>query len=354
MIHSERATPLPFQASQANSESPRNAYELIKLELGYWLQDRMDVQDDTVSDDEQLLEACRIIFASEPLTRNEHPPSSWLRELLMSSEVISSQARLGPIRTQAESCLRHLRVNGKDNMFEDCPLEKQLLEFVKARTILGLTATTEEMRVEACKIIARMEESSTMPSEHIANFYLRLIYRNTSWLSSFCQRAGLKPVDDSDVSGAGNAPANSSIQGYSQLDPELADYANNYRATKGSYPSDAELRRHATCVVHQCQDAWKQTAANNSAWLNAFKQRHFEKENKGGQGSSTLSIVSRNWEPPSVSKQTHFFVNASCYRRLAWDLDRFVAAAMSSNNPNRHVPTDEELKHQARCILYDE
>ncbi|CAN8103056.1 unnamed protein product [Discula destructiva] len=366
MIHGERATPLPFQASQTNSESPRNAYELIKLELAYWLQDRMDEAGGKVSDDDQVLEACRIIYASEVLSQNEHPPPSWLRALFMSSssEDISRRARMGPIRSQAESCLRHLRVNGKDNIFEDCPLEQQLDDFVKARTILGLTATNEELRVEACKIIARMEESSIIPSEHIANLFLRLICKDTSWLSGFRQRVGLDPTDDSAAPLPGKGPIDSSIHGYSQLDPELADFAKNYKATTGTYPSDEELRKHASCVVHQCQDDWKHTAANNAIWLNAFKERHFEKESQidstdlmqnqedaivpGVSSASTIVVQ------PSFAKHSHFFLNASCYRRLAWDLERFVAAAMSPNNPNRHVPTDEELKHQARCILYDD
>lgn len=158
--------------------------------------------------------------------------------------------------------------------------------------------------------------------------------------------------------------ATASFQGYSQLDPELADFAKTHRETCGAYPSDDELRKHASCVVHQGQTDWKTTAANNAAWLTAFKQRHFEREAGGPIDGTTppppptaISSANNNAlnlaEQPSF-KQSQFFLNGSCYRRLAWDLDRFVAAAMSPNNPNRHVPTDEELKHQARCILYDE
>lgn len=317
-------------------------------------------------DDDYILEACRIIYASELLSKSEHPPPSWLRDLCLSSEEISRRARLGPIRSQAESCLRHLRVNGKDNMFEDCPLEKQLTEFVKARTILGLTASDEELKVEACKIVARMEESSNMPIEHIANFYLRLIHSNRSWLSSFRQRVGLSPgpVENLAAFVPRTDAVNTSVQGYSQLDPELADFANNHRATTGAYPSDDELRKHASCVVYQCQDDRKQTAANNTTWLNAFKQRHFGQEARiettNPPQSMTNSLLANVCNVPSVEeqentwRQSHYFTNMSCYRRLAYDLDRFVKASMSPNNPNRHVPTDEELKHQARFIVYDE
>jgi len=48
-----------------------------------------------------------------------------------------------------------------------------------------------------------------------------------------------------------------------------------------------------------------------------------------------------------------FFNDANCYRRLARELGRWVASVTSPNNPNCHVPTDEEIQHQARWILYD-
>lgn len=392
MIHDERATPLPFQASLGNSESPCNAYDLIKLELAYWLQDRIDMAETPTSDDEILLEACRIIYASEGLSKHESTTqASWLRDLLMSSEEASLRARMGPIRGQAESCLRQLRVNGKDNVFEDCPLEKQLIEFVRARALLGLTATNEELQVEACNIVGRMEESSILPSEHIANFYLRLIYRDPVWLSIFRQRAGLLPTDDA-AGASEKGPVRASIHNYTQLEPELAEFARHYRSTTGAYPSDDELRKHARYVVYKCQDNWQRTAANNVSWLRAFKQRHFETDTGDAQASpnfnnsphdsarlfiagvgtfghqtsaspavnsgvistpiDTTAPAGRKKSP--MVKQSHFFVNASCYRRLAWELDRFVTATMSANNPNQHVPTDEELKHQARWILYDE
>jgi len=42
------------------------------------------------------------------------------------------------------------------------------------------------------------------------------------------------------------------------------------------------------------------------------------------------------------------------FRHLTKELYRFVAMCMSPNNPNRHVPTDEELQYQARWVDYDE
>lgn len=391
LIPDERSTPLPFKASQGTSESPRNAYELIKLELAYWLEGQTDVAGTKSCGEEILLEVCRIIYAAEALSKNDSTsPSSWFRDLFTSSKDPALQARMGPIRTQAEGCLLQLRVNGKDNIFEECPLEKQLVEFIKARTLLGLTATNEELQVEACNIVGRMEESSILPQENIANLYLRLIYRDTTWLASFRQRAGLPPKDES-VGSTVKVPITASIQQYTHLETELEDFSNHYWATMGAYPSDEELQKHARCVVYKCQDGWQQTAANNADWLRSFKLRHFQSDiqdhtppsnnnslfnsaaglsgtgvddlanqKSAGAAMKGTALAQLGADSPtsrlqsSLFKQNNFFLNPSCYRRLAWELGRFVTAAMSPNNPNQHVPTDEELKHQARWIQYDE
>lgn len=60
--------------------------------------------------------------------------------------------------------------------------------------------------------------------------------------------------------------------------------------------------------------------------------------------------------PATVAGQVgaFFLTDANCYRRLFRELTRFVSSAMSPNNPNCHVPTDAEIQHQARCIIFDE
>lgn len=229
---------------------------------------------------------------------------------------------MGPLRSQAESCLSQLRVIGKDSIFEDCPMEKQLAEFVKARTMLGLTTTDGELQVEACNAVGRMEESSVMPSEDIANLLLRLIHKDSSWLSSFRQRAGLPAAGASlaskesgqspqEISGTSDSPLN-------MVDSLISNTGNPLGGTSNL------------------------VSASNSARGTPFFGP-----------SNTASPAG----PPSanVAKWSHWFMNGSgCYRQLARELSRFVASATSPNNPNQHVPTDQELQHQARWILYDE
>ncbi|KAF4960826.1 hypothetical protein FGADI_659 [Fusarium gaditjirri] len=60
--------------------------------------------------------------------------------------------------------------------------------------------------------------------------------------------------------------------------------------------------------------------------------------------------------PATVAGQAgaFFLTDANCYRRLFRELKRFVTSMMSPNNPNCHVPSDAEIQHQARYIIFDD
>lgn len=375
LINNERATPLPYQASHRPADSPRSAYELIKIELTGYLQ---NMAGPTPSEGQMQHEACRIIYALEASSRSGlGSRASWLRDLLMSSDKIQRRAQLGPIRGIAENCQGQLKINGKYNIFDDCPLENQLIEFVKARTLLGLTVTDDELQAEACNILNRMEESSILRSEEVANFMLRLVQKDQSWLCSFRRRADL---------------------------PDSADSMESKGENSVDMPSDDELRRQARCVVHKYQDSWGQTAADNLAWLNAFKQRQSQQHNNqasppnsdspptthelstsGANAAETLfspfnpglaissgltttsSIIRTDTNSPvnievpqtyatgASGRNLHLLLNgAGNYPQVVKQLVRYVASCMSSNNPAQHTPTDEEIRHQARWIMYDE
>ncbi|KAK3940670.1 hypothetical protein QBC46DRAFT_341340 [Diplogelasinospora grovesii] len=415
LIHDERNTPYPFEATQGSPESARNAYELIKGELMFYIHNEHEDKGRMPTDEQLQLEACRIIFGSEVLSKQMIPSNntpSWLRDLILcSSEQVAQQARLAPIRSQLDSGQAQLKINGKDNIFEDDPMEVELHEYVKARRLLGLTAMDSELQVEACNIIGRMEESSNHPSDEVANFLLRLIYSSTKWLADFRQRAVLPRSEDlADEAKRSKDPntIDSTIHNYSRLESELAEYVRNQRSM-GIEPSDAALQKQARIIIYEFDDGWNQTAADNIDWLNAFKQRHvstdptaaamaitspltissvtksnnnnnylsrsllplFLPSTSGNIGSQSglcsrlgsMSSVgegsgggggSRTTSPSAVKIGVHFLNDANCYRRLARELGRYVASVMSPNNPNCHVPSDEELQHQARWILYDD
>lgn len=381
MIHHERKSPLPYNAGQSPPESPRNAYELIKLELAYFGSNFWDLHGRSPSDEDMMLEGCRIIFASELLSlQGIATQVSWLRDLIMSKDSIVKTARFGPLRGAAENRLQTLKINGKDNLFEECPMERQLHEYVKAKQLLGLTTMDDELQEEARKIVGRVEEVCTHPSEAVANWLLRLITSSTEWLAAFRRRAHLPRSEDVQHKSIRSKDPNSidsTIHNYSRLESELVAFLKQQRS-RGREPTDEELQRQARITIYEFDDGWNQTVADNHEWLAAFRQRNAPDQTTSPASKGAGATMSKSAEEASASlpcfaanpfsefqsrldengnhhRSFQYFLNdANCYRRLEKELKRWVTSTMSKNNPNRHVPTDEELQYQARWILYDE
>ncbi|KAF7559408.1 hypothetical protein G7046_g4730 [Stylonectria norvegica] len=386
LIHHERTSPFPYEASHSPPETPRNAYELIKLEMAYFMANHQEQYGRDPTDEEMMVEGCRIIFASELLSiRGIATQPSWLRDVIMSKKTKAEQARFGPLRGAAENRLAVLKINGKDNLFEECPMEFQLHEFVKAKRLLGLTAMDDELQEEACRIVGRVEEVSTHPSDAVANWLLRLAISSTDWLAPFRRRAHLprsEDVKDEIFRSTDPSLIDSTIHSYSRLERELGDYLSTQRSI-GLEPSDEDLQKQARLIIYEFDDGWNQTAADNVIWLEAFKVRHplavevpstsesspafsfqqsaqstvsgtFTKSTtKSPNGLVTLACPSELFS--KTSRAGPFFLNdANCYKRLTKELKRFTMSAMSANNPSQHTPTDLELQHQARWILYDD
>lgn len=387
LIHDERNSPLPFKACESPSATPNNAYALIKYELRYWAANFAVDHQRQPTDEELQEEACSIIYGCELRVNNlDQQPESWLRDLIVSNLSIATAAMFRPT-SHMEGRMSHLRINSKKSIFESCDLERDLHDFVKARQLLGLTALDNELQEEACKIIGRMEEKSGLPCEGIANWLLRLIFSDTQWLAEFRKRAHLPRTEDIvDVFQRSKDPKtiDSTIHNYSRLDNELGEYLQLQRAI-GIEPTNANLQRQARIIIYENDDDWNQTAADDAEWLSSFRDRHparvsgiapstssnspagytagSQQAQAGGLTASPVTPVSTaNILTATPIGRLHqdfmpgpYFLNdANCYRRLAKDLKRFAAATMSANNPSRHVPTDEELQHQARWIVYDD
>ncbi|KAF9870299.1 C2H2 type zinc finger domain-containing protein [Colletotrichum karsti] len=394
LIDNERNTPYPYKASGAPAETPRSAYELIKMELAYFMQNHHDKTGRMPSEEEMQLEACRIIFASEVLSIREISyPFSWLRDVIMSSDEIMRQAKFGPLRSQIENRLSTLKINGKDNLFEACPLENQLHEFVRAKRLLGLTAMDEELQEEACKIVGRIEEVSTTPSDFIANWLVKMIYTGTGWLANFRQRAHLPRTEDivnANERSTDLTKVDSTIHNYSRLERSLADYMNSQRAM-GIEPSDADLQRQARIIIYEFDDGWNQTAAdaNNAEWLQRFKRDAGIAKDPGpglpvgdswslsqggsgfappyafprgdmapfSDGSAGVPVRDLRFDTDSAVLNTYLQTFKTryakpatifCARELEDGLIRFVESDMSITG---RFPEDDAIRAQARLIL---
>ncbi|RSL96139.1 hypothetical protein CEP52_011621 [Fusarium oligoseptatum] len=304
LIHYERNSPWPFTTQQGLTGSPASAFELIKVELEYFNANYTNARHCPPPDEELLYESCCIIFGAEILYKDSSTSEpSWLRDLLMSSEEVVKQARIRPMKSAAKSRITELRINGKDDIFQACPMEERLQRYVEIPKLLALRVEDDELQREACAVVQAMNESLRNPSVMFVNFLTGLIFGSTKWLIPFRQRAGLtEETATSIVVDTGVGP------------PVVADLV----------PSIEPL---PLTMEHQSPpETWEMT--NSSA----------EKLNTSG-----------------IEVPASFHLNdANCYRRLGRELTRFVMSTMSSRNPKSHVPTDDELQHQARWIMFDE
>jgi hypothetical protein len=363
LIDNERNSPLPFQASKRSSASPRNCYELLKGELAYCIATSQEKGGGIPSDEQLQFEACRVIFGAEIFSKkSSSAASSWLRDLLMSSEQVTKQAQLTPIKNDERQWMASLEIIGKAHIFDDEPMEKQLHDLVKTKSSLGLTALDSELQAEACNILSRLEQSSGSPCEEVYSFLVRLICQSTNWLAAFRQRAHLprsEEILNENLRPKDSAQIDITIHNEKRLEAELAEYVQ-VKTSAGVMPDDADLQRQARMIIYGVDDGWNQTVADQAAWLADFKQRHLRQSavsNTSSQnlGSTTAGTTQHNSASAAAPiRLGAFYLNdANCYRRLERELSRYVASSMSSKNPNQHVPSDEELQHQARWILFD-
>ncbi|KAK4231323.1 homeobox protein 4 [Podospora fimiseda] len=405
LIHDERNSPDPFEASQPLT-SAVNAFELFKIDLIAYIDDCREKTGQMPSDHELLNEACNLIRRADKASRPcLGSTESWLKDLIL----VSSQNSPSTGRSEELKSCQQLKINGKGNIFELDPMELELEVYVKARRLLGLTAMDNELQNEACNIIRRMDEASNYPTEEVVQFFMRLVNSSTSWLAAFRQRACLPRSEDiKDTYQRCKNPnlIDNTIHNPTRLEFELAEYVKDQKAL-GIETTDADLQRQARVLIYEKDDGWNQTAADDPRWLAAFKERHVfgnpamqgntplpltheglcpdlwakslqlqlstNTNRYSAQGSTSSSSISSSSISPTTSMSmsmsmstpplqprtkssvpANLLCDINCYNRLATELKSFVASCVAPHNPKRHVPTDAELQHQARWIIYED
>ncbi|KAF4127025.1 Homeobox domain [Geosmithia morbida] len=398
MIAQERTAPFPFAASKTPVESPRSAYELIKLELLIFVDMYYDRTGRIPSSDELQFDACRVIFTAEVPSysreQEEHP--SWLRDLVFSSDSVVRKARLNPLRPAAESRLSFLGVIGKKGPFDSCPLEAQLVEFVEERRRQGADEITpHQLQAEACRLMHLADRLwPSAPADIPATWLMGLAKSCTGWLDLFRVRVGLIPPFERPERPTpcimDTSALDSVLNNYNILDDKLI----RRMEARSMDPTNSELRQQMlSCIMSEFDDEtdaeWKRAAAANDAWLARFKRRHFawsgmytppayEQDASlhaaaaAAASSSSPSVLvaqgSSQYQPLAstaanmtacgnierILKAPYFLNEPNFDRWVPRELARWVAATMSPNNPNQHVPTDEELQNQSRWIMYEE
>ncbi|CAH0055648.1 unnamed protein product [Clonostachys solani] len=291
---------LAFHDSARPPETPVSAFDLLMLELEHYWINCLNTEHREPSYRELQYEACCIIFGSELLCPVPVVPRpSWLRDLLMSSEDISQRARLRPVKDSSKFRITQLQIHGKDNIFQDCGLEMELQKYIETFVLLELIIENSELQSEAGRIALKFGEASSIHSEIFIPFLNSLISGSTGWLEAFRQRAGLLPVESASLSA---------------MNP--------------------------TCTLDS----------------QVFLERPFletpadlTNETHESEGALVSPSQATNAKAPSS-----FLNDSNCYRRLSRELSRYVASTTSSRNPAQHIPSDEELRHHARWIMFQD
>ncbi|UPK97539.1 hypothetical protein LCI18_008474 [Fusarium solani-melongenae] len=337
LIGSESQTPFPFRASVAPPDSPRNAYELIHLELTHFIQK----QDGIPESDVLQLEGCRTILVAEGLMRgdahDEAEAGSWLRDIFFSNNDISQRARFSPLRSKAESCLAVPKLHGQRQLFDGCPLEAQLRNFMLDSVWSGQAIPSDaELRAEACRIVSELGSCFTVLLEDaVATWLMALIESAQGWLSAFRMRFQTEvnirtPSDGQNAFFGGLCVTAHSLQDVMQPTSSIT----------------AEPIRHFSNGQDFCGRQQGSPTDNISVARDNILRRQSR--------TSTTAQSPQDHRPSWIKANLYFLNDANYHRWLGRELGRWVLSTTSLNNPNSHIPSDEELRHQARCILYDD
>ncbi|VUC35842.1 unnamed protein product [Clonostachys rosea] len=326
LIHLESASPYPFTAAKGSPESPTSAYELLKAEIQYFILDYLDGNGSMPTDEELLYQGCCVIFDSDLLIPDELVSSSisWLRDLLLSSDEISQRAQTRLIKGKQKSRLTPLKIAGKATIFQDCLLELQLQNFVQQQKHQNLVLDEESLQKEACNIVENAEALSPTPSNIFKHFLQRAILGSSTWIDPFKARSNALVMDE----------------GLNSLEPDPSPLGMSTCARPGAedlhldhFKSHNQLRLPSD----------GSSAPHKTPRMSSGRAKSRPEEQIAGHDDDV-------W----LTSMPFFLSGESSYLRLSKDLSRFVAASVSSHNPKRHVPTDEELRHQARWIVYDD
>ncbi|KAH6676930.1 hypothetical protein F5X68DRAFT_173877 [Plectosphaerella plurivora] len=325
LIHYERMSPFPISSVRGSPDTPISAYELLKLELEYFTHDCLGTRGMLPTDDELQYDGCSIIYGADMLSVNPATSApSWLRDIFLCSDK-AKEARLLPLPQIARTRLSQLKINGKDNIFDDCDLELELCRLVTMQSSVGVDMSDYQLQEQAANVVSYFEANSPRPSKHFSDFILRLILGSVEWLFPFKQRRWQLFAQ-----GKGKG-----LEDALDLSNELPDQ----HLTSPPLQTDLTISQDGMGGL------------SSSAML-------------PGTVPSAVAVAQHDdFVPSFVNEPSQLYRNAGApfllndhnsYTRLTAGLARFVTTTMSPNNPNRHVPTDEELQYQARWMWYNE
>lgn len=274
LIHDERNTMQPFEASKEYADSETTLEDLVKLGLVDFINDYV-VHGNVPTDEGLLEEGRRIILKAEAMEKKPFDAEdSWFKDLIMLSGKHPRHSESDKLQQLAGAGIKSQNPTNLDTI--QCSKQRELMRYVHTRQALGLTPTDSELKGQASKILDGIETTSNFKCTGAVSWFKYLVVSEPNWLAEFRRRAGLPRSSEMAVEHIRSTDENSidnSIHNFARLENELKEYVRLQLAA-GITPTDADLQRKARLIIYQSDDAWNSTAADDPALLYIFKRQN--------------------------------------------------------------------------------
>jgi len=336
LIHDERNSMNPFEASKENAEDEKTLEDLVKIGLVEYIHDQV-IKGGVPTDADLLREARTIIRRADQFHIGANLPQvSWFRDLIMLHGFPEDDAgccdKFDPLSLPERlDRITQLAPHDTTNLHSiSCPKERALVAFTKSKQMLGLTATDRELQVECTKILDDVEATSNIRAKGAIGWFKWLVSSETCWLRDFRRRANLPRSSEmamEHIRSKDDKSIDYSILNFARLENELKDWCR-FQLALGNKPSDSDIQRQARLIVYKNDDPWNQTAADDPATLHLFKRQNGLAP-KDENGASNMDL-------PTLSEATEPSMNAPSPKTIHWDLGQIAIGFSSRNNSGQN------------------
>ncbi|KXH58683.1 hypothetical protein CSAL01_11381 [Colletotrichum salicis] len=357
-----------------------NAHQLLKEEIALYIQNHFDKEGDFPCDQDLCRLVQSVIQAAERIWgTSPSAPSSWLRDILIPANLVELDGEVdigNPHHIQSP-----LSLDSGEGIFENCPLEDQLRRFVRMHHTLGRECPDHNIQSEACRILNQIEGTSLFTSRHMLGFLTRLIWESAEWIYPLRRRAKKDLLDirtekisnGQDVVRLGAGLTEMGAQWFTPQGSSLSTGSSSSAPAGTSLePAECRIWRHQVAGdLDFTNSPASHPHSNSSSAPKPPNVTDFHPEYSHTFGAdegvnlwtslrmpsdhfihSGFTLTGRNNLVRAPSAKDSYSDGA--YQRLARELALYVMKTTSPNNPERHVPTDDDLRYQGRWILFDE
>lgn len=329
LIHDERNSMNPYEASREAPADERTLEDLVKLGLVEYIHSKA-IEGGAPTDDELLQEARKIIHTADQFLPAADNPT-WFRDLIMLTGTTEDDSLEENIQYSKVLEIASARIQESRNINHIlCGKQRALMSFVEAKQALGLIPTDRELQIECCKILDEIEAASNFKCKGAVGWFKWLVTDSSCWLEAFRRRCGLprsSEMRSEEIRSMDETSIDYSIHNHARLEREMREWVR-FQLASGSKPTDAELQSQARMIVYQNDDPWNQTAIDDPAILHLFKRQNgLAPMDQHGAHIIDLPTLNEGLEVDRVcvaSPQTP--------RTLHWDLDD-VAISLTSLSP---------------------